>query len=132
MDRVSKAGFVYFLMVFAIGFMFGTVRVLFVEPRLGAVLSVALEVPLMLVIAWFAARFAVTRFAVATTKDAISAGLIGVVLLVVAETLLGIGLGQGLAAQIGAYGTTRGLLTSMGQVGFAAMPALAVARRQQT
>jgi hypothetical protein len=45
------AATVYFLALFAIGFAFGTVRVLVVEPRLGALAATASEVPLMLIVA---------------------------------------------------------------------------------
>jgi hypothetical protein len=126
MERnAAKAGFLYFLAVFAIGFAFGTVRVLFVEPRLGPVWSVAIEVPIMLVIAWSVARWLVRANSVASTSGRVAMGVLGVILLVIAETLLGIAFGQGLAAQVAAYGTPRGVLTLVGQAGFAVMPLLA-------
>jgi hypothetical protein len=60
--RLQAAGF-YFLLVFGAGFMFGTVRVLFVVPAIGARAAELLETPLMLVVVALAARFIVRKFA---------------------------------------------------------------------
>ncbi len=61
------AATVYFLALFATGFAFGTVRVLVVEPRLGALAATALEVPLMLMAAYFICLWTIRRWRVPST-----------------------------------------------------------------
>ena len=48
MKRPLIAATIYFLMLFALGFVLGTIRVLFVAPMLGVLSATLLEVPLML------------------------------------------------------------------------------------
>jgi hypothetical protein len=104
--------------------MIGTLRVLVVEPRLGATVSVAIELPFMLLASWLAARRLVAGLALGSLRSKLVMGLTGLVLLLAAETALGVALGQPLAEQIATYGTLRGLLNLVGQLGFAAMPLL--------
>ena len=65
MSTALRAGFVYFLIVFAIGFVLGTVRVLFVVPRFGATNAVLIELPVMLAVSWIVCAWLVRRFGVA-------------------------------------------------------------------
>jgi hypothetical protein len=58
------AATVYFLALFALGFALGTIRVLVVEPRLGALAATALEIPFMLMAAYFICRWVVRRWRV--------------------------------------------------------------------
>ena len=122
--RSISAGAAYFGVVFALGFMIGTLRVLVVEPRLGATASVAIEVPFMLLASWLVARRLVAGFGLSNRGPKLVMGLTGLVLLLAAETALGVALGQPLADQLATYGTLRGLLNLVGQLGFAAMPLL--------
>jgi len=48
MGIATAAGALYALIVFLIGFIFGTVRVLLLAPRLGEIAAVVLETPVML------------------------------------------------------------------------------------
>lgn len=57
-----RAGFAYAVIVFAIGAALGTIRVLFLVPRVGAALAVSLEAPLMLVASWWVSRRCVSYF----------------------------------------------------------------------
>ncbi|EIF32093.1 hypothetical protein BCh11DRAFT_07671 [Burkholderia sp. Ch1-1] len=57
-----KAGTAYALIVFAIGFALGAIRVLVLVPHLGATASVVLETPIMLAASWKVARWSVQRF----------------------------------------------------------------------
>ena len=110
-------------MVFAVGFALGTFRVLVEEPRLGATLSVALELPVMLLASWLVARRIVAGFGLDLGRGSrIVMGATGLVLLLVAETVLGVALGQTVSDQLAAYATVRGLLNLIGQIGFALMP----------
>ncbi len=50
--RAVLAGVLYFGLVFALGFILGTLRVLVLEPRLGSTGAVLLELPVMLAASW--------------------------------------------------------------------------------
>lgn len=58
----AKAGTAYALIVFAIGFAFGAIRLLVLVPHLGATTSVVLETPIMLAISWKASRWSTRWF----------------------------------------------------------------------
>jgi hypothetical protein len=49
-----KAAIGYFAVVFGMGFLLGTLRVLHIAPRLGEEFAVLIELPLMLAISWVA------------------------------------------------------------------------------
>jgi hypothetical protein len=53
MKRALSAAAVYFLALFALGFVLGTMRVLFVAPSIGVLRATLLEVPIMLSAAFF-------------------------------------------------------------------------------
>jgi hypothetical protein len=61
MATASKAGALYALTVFLIGFILGTIRVLIIVPRLGETAAVLLETPLILAASWFFCRWCVDR-----------------------------------------------------------------------
>jgi hypothetical protein len=52
MRGVLRAGVLYFTIIFVIGFALGTIRVLLLVPRLGAVTSELIELPIILTAAW--------------------------------------------------------------------------------
>ena len=54
MGRVLKAATAYFALVFAAGFVLGTLRTLWLAPALGPMLAVAAELPVMLGVSWLA------------------------------------------------------------------------------
>jgi hypothetical protein len=54
--QILKAGALYFALVFGAGFVLGTVRTLWVVPRIGTRMAELLEEPIMLVIIILAAR----------------------------------------------------------------------------
>jgi hypothetical protein len=119
-----RSGAIYFTLVFAIGFVFGTVRVLWLEPRIGALAAVALELPVMLAAAWVACGHILTRSQVTARHGAdIGMGAVALLLLLTAEFTLGsFGFGRPVANQLAAYATWPGLLGLAGQIGFAAIP----------
>jgi hypothetical protein len=81
--RILKAGILYFMLLFGTGFVLGTVRTLWVVPRLGTRMAELLETPIMLVVAIAAARWIVHRLAVPSAR--LVMGGIALVLLLVAE-----------------------------------------------
>jgi hypothetical protein len=87
---VVGAGALYALIVFLIGFILGTGRVLMIAPLLGETAAVGLEAPVMLVASWFVCRWCVDRLDVPRRVG--NRSLIGVVafgVLIAAEFALG-------------------------------------------
>jgi hypothetical protein len=54
----------YFAIVFGAGFLLGTVRVLWLVPQLGSRIAELSEMPIMLIVSYFAARWMIKHFAV--------------------------------------------------------------------
>jgi hypothetical protein len=101
--QILKAALLYFAIVFGVGFLLGTIRTLFLVPRLGARAAELLEMPVMLVVIVVTARVAVRSRSVPSTKSArLAVGCIGLILMLAAEFgfvlwLRGISIGQYLA-----------------------------------
>ena len=86
---ILKAGVLYFALVFEAGFVLGTIRTLWIVPRLGTRLAELMETPIMLVITILAARWTVRRLAVPSTLPArLCMGCVALGLLLVAEFTL--------------------------------------------
>jgi len=68
--RIVRAGVLYFALVFGAGFVLGTIRTLWIVPRLGTRMAELMETPIMLVITILAARWTVWRIAVPSTPPA--------------------------------------------------------------
>jgi hypothetical protein len=60
--RTFKSAVLYFVIVLGTGFVLGSIRVPFLEPRLGERYAELLEMPVMLAVIVMAARFVVRRF----------------------------------------------------------------------
>jgi hypothetical protein len=126
MSRVLLAGSVYFLMLFALGFAFGTIRVVLLAPHLGQVAATLSEIPVMLVAAVVSCRWALGHWQVSRAKI-IRWAMVGwfLILLFGFETLLGAALfGRTASEQWAALGTPAGLLGLTGQIIAALMPVL--------
>ena len=124
-----RLGAIYFTLVFAVGFALGVVRTLLLAPRMGATAAVLLELPLILLAAWVicARLLRGRRLGVA---QALAAGAVAFVLLMLAEAALGVGLaGRSVAEHLAHYRSTPGLLGLSGQLAFAAFPFLQVRLR---
>lgn len=81
-----KSGFLYFAIVFATGFLLGTVRVLWLVPRLGERTAELLETPIMLLVSLAAARWLVRRLSVPfNVSSRLGMGATALVLLLAAE-----------------------------------------------
>jgi hypothetical protein len=84
-SAVGAAG-AYFAVVFAAGFIAGSIRVLIVAPRLGRLGAVIIELPAMLAISWLICGWAVWRFGVPARLGARAVmGAIAFALLMLAE-----------------------------------------------
>ena len=127
MFRATKAGAFYAIIVFVIGFILGTIRVLLVAPRLGEKAAVIIEAPIMLVASWFVCRCCVDRLNV--TRIALARSLMGFIAFMVltsAEVGLGAVLGRSLVDQLAAYGSPAGAIGLAAQVVFASFPVIQV------
>ncbi len=62
MKETLKAGVLYFVLVFAAGFVLGTIRTLWVVPRLGVRTAELAEAPIMFCVSILAARWVVRHF----------------------------------------------------------------------
>lgn len=124
MRLTTKAATIYFALVFAAGFVLGTIRTIALAPYLGPALATILELPLMLLISWLACDWVVNRYAIAPhIKTRVSMGLIAFALLIAAETALGmLGFGRSLADQIAIYRETGPALGLAAQMAFALFP----------
>ena len=99
--RVLKSAAVYFALVFGAGFVLGTIRVLWVAPRLGTRTAELLESPLMLLTTVLAACWVNRHFSLgARPASSFGVGLIALALLLAAEIGLGVVLRGGSALEV--------------------------------
>ena len=130
MFLAAKAGGLYAIIVFAIGFILGTIRVLLVLPRLGQTAAVVIEAPMMLAASWFVCRWCVNRLDVRCTIPARSSmGLVAFLALMSLEVALGAVFGRSLADQLAIYETLAGAIGLAAQAIFATFPVIQVWRR---
>ncbi len=119
-------GVVYFALVFALGFLLGTLRAIFVRdaPGAGRLLGVPIELPIMLSASWFLCRHVIRRFAVAPTVVARAVmGCLAFALLLLAELLVGALLfGRTPAEHFALYREASCGLGLAAQIAFALMP----------
>jgi type IV secretory pathway TrbD component len=84
--QILKGGALYFILVFAAGFVLGTIRTLWVAPLFGARKAELVEAPVMLVVIFFSARWVARRLALPSSRaPALGVGLIALSLLLLAE-----------------------------------------------
>ena len=130
MFRATEAGALYAIIVFLIGFIFGTIRILLLVPRLGETTAVIVEAPIMLAASWFVCRWCVDRLNVRrTVRAGSSIGSVAFVVLMAAEVGLGAVFGRSKANQLAAYGSLAGAIGLAAQVIFAMFPVIQGWRR---
>ena len=84
--QVVKAGVLYFTLVFGAGFVLGTIRTLWVVPRVGARTAELMEMPIMLAVTIVAARWTVLHLSVPMMWSArLEMGCMALVLMLIAE-----------------------------------------------
>ena len=133
MRRALVAGTVYFLALFALGFLLGTIRVVFVAPRFGQVIGTLAEVPVMLAAAYIICRWTLNHWRV-SPKNTVRWTMIPLflALLFAFETLLGLALfGRMLSEQWATLFTLAGALGLSAQVIAALLPVF-VERSERT
>lgn len=127
--RVAAVSAVYAGVAFAAGFVLGTVRVLVLEPGLGAVGSVLVEGPIMLAFSYFAARWVVARWMFDASRGRrVGMGVIALAMLLLLEFAIAPlanadAAGGWVRGFFAKFATTAGMIGAGLQVGFAVMPA---------
>ncbi len=84
--QTIEAGVLYFALVFGAGFVLGTVRTLWVAPRVGTRKAELMEAPIILVVTILVARWIILRLGGSAVASArLGMGGIALVLLLIAE-----------------------------------------------
>jgi hypothetical protein len=121
-----RAGIAYFAAVFAVGFLLGVIRVLFIIPRVGEMTAVLIEGPVILSISWIFCGRLLRRFAVPEAIGSrLAMGAIALILTLTAE--LGISLflaGRTLPEHLELYRLTHVQIGLAAQTVFALFPAI--------
>ncbi len=127
------AGAAYFAGVFAVAFALGVLRMMVIAPRLGAVLAVLLEAPVVLGVSWGVCRWCVGRFRVPPTVSArLTMGVFAFAILMAAEGALGLlAFGRSVADQLSAFRTLAGGIGLAAQIGFGIIPLVGAAWRRR-
>jgi hypothetical protein len=124
--RALKAGIIYFLLVFAVGWILGPIRELWAVPHFDLMAATLSEAVIMLIAMMVAARWVIRRFEVPQTlSDTLSIGLIAIGLLFPAE-IAGVLWVRGLSFQeyLASFVTGPGVISAIMFLLFAAMPTL--------
>ncbi len=134
MRPAALAATTYTAWIFAAGFVLGTVRLLVLVPRMGTLWAEAIEVPVMLALSFWVARWRVERHGVlARLADRLLMGGLAFVLLLCAEAALSVvGFGQTLTGFLRGYVDPQKWIGLAGQIAFALMPALLLMRGRQS
>lgn len=88
-----RAGLLYAIALFGIGFALALVRIPIVAPRIGETAAVLIELPIMLLAAWHLSRAIVLRAAL-PHNGRVLMGAVYLPMLLLLELLLGIALGN--------------------------------------
>lgn len=122
--NACKAGAIYAIGMFAIGFAMGAVRLLFLLPLFGELLAVVFEVPVMLLFSWLLCGRAIQRWQVATDFSARACmGAVAFACLMLLDIALGIFLfGNTLGELVARWQTAAGAVGLAGQLVFGLFP----------
>jgi hypothetical protein len=124
--QILKSGLSYFAVVFAAGFVLGTIRTLWIAPKIGARAAELLEAPLMLAVSVVAARWVARRLEMPfRLSSRLGMGCFALGLMLLAEFALvlrlrGLSIGQYLAMRDPVSGTVYYVALGL----FAIMPVL--------
>jgi lipid-A-disaccharide synthase-like uncharacterized protein len=121
---VVRAGAAYSALVFGAGFALGLIRVPYLVPRYGERIAELMETPVMLAAIFFASRYIVRRFALASSaRLAVAVGMFALMLLVAAELLLMVALqGRDLAGYVASRDPVSGSVYLASLLLYALMP----------
>lgn len=126
-----RSAALYAALVLGAGTVLGTLRTLFLAPRLGTLPAVLLEIPVMLVLSWACLALTLKIFPLPPHLGRRTfMGMLALALLLFGEFLLGYAFaGTGPGSFLSALGRPEGLAGLAAQIIFAAMPALDMLNR---
>ena len=126
MSNILKAGFFYFLGVFAVGFILGALRTIFLVPYTGPVIAVLAEIPLMLLFAWHLCRLLSEKWAIPSEiSDRLVMGLVAFACLLAGELLIALQLQDGRMADFFLmFDLPETRIGLAGQIAFALFPVI--------
>jgi hypothetical protein len=116
----------YFAMVFGVGFLLALVRIPWLVPQFGVRTAELIEMPIMLTVIYFAARWIVRRMPMpATQMTRLGVGLIALSLLLMTESTVVLWLqGQSMSDAIAHRDPVSGVAYALSLLVFAVMPLL--------
>jgi hypothetical protein len=118
-----RAGWVYFGMVYALGFALGAMREMWLAPRFGGFWPRMVELPVMLAASWFAAWWVVNRYGLETMRERLVMGLSAFGLLMAGEAMVSVfAMERTLAAHLASYASLQGAIGLAAQCAFALFP----------
>lgn len=122
--RVLGASVAYFIVVFGAGFLLGTLRTFLIAPQVGELAAVIGQVPVMLVVAWFACGWVLSM--AQPPQSALGMILVGAValgLLLIAEAAVSVTLaGIPLSEHFRSYSQPAALVGLAAQLLYACFP----------
>lgn len=130
-QKILRAGVLYFVLVFAAGFLLGTIRTLWIVPAFGTRSAELMEAPIMFAITFLASRWVVRHLALRPSfPGRLAVGLVALGLLLLAEFsvvlwIRGLTIAEDIAARDPVAGTVYVVLLAA----FALMPSLGVRRQ---
>jgi hypothetical protein len=105
----------------------GAFRVLWLAPQIGVLAATVFELPVMLAISWWIARWSVRRFSITNSREALAMGALAFAFLMIAELVLATAaFGQTLPQWLSGYRQVHALLGLFGQLLFGLFPLLQV------
>ena len=124
---ILRAAIAYWAVVFALGFVLGTLRVVWLSPLVGLVPATLIELPVMVAASWWASGWLVRRYGLTDQGAAFAVGGLAFALLMAAECAVATGMMEQTPAQwLAGLRQPHALLGLAGQVLFAVMPSLRV------
>jgi uncharacterized membrane protein AbrB (regulator of aidB expression) len=124
--QALKAGVIYFLLMFAVGWILGPIRELWAVPRFGHLTALLFEAVIMLIAMIISARWVMRRFEVhQTLGSTILMGLVALAILAPAEIAGVLWVrGSSLQEYLASFATAPGVISAVMFLLFAAMPTL--------
>jgi hypothetical protein len=126
MPKWVSAGAIYFAVIFALGFVLGTIRVFVTAPITGDLWATLIELPVMLSASWWWCVQTMKHFQVAPKFAVrVGVGLLALTLLLGAEAALSVAaFGRDLETHFAGYMKAGPMLGLLAQLAFAAFPFL--------